>query len=208
MQTLVSFGAGLVDLLAPPRCLGCDALATRAFCPSCESLVERLSSPTAVFRYGGPVADAIHRYKYEGRSELAGGLGALMGEAARPLIGSVDAVVPVPLHWRRRRQRGFDQAALLARPVARALAVPARLRGLRRVRHTVSQVDLPRSERQENVRGAFECWRLASARRVLLIDDVRTTGATLDAASAALIEGGVEQVRPLVLAARVLCGAS
>ena len=208
MHTLVSFGAGLVDLLAPPRCLGCDAASASAFCLSCESLVERISSPTAVFRYGGPIADAIHRYKYQGRSELAGALGALMGEAGRPMTGSIDVVVPVPLHWRRRRWRGFDQAALLARPVARALGVPARLRGLRRVRHTASQVDLARSERQENVRGAFECWRLGAARRVLLIDDVRTTGATLDAASAALHEGGVEEVRTLVLAARVLGGAS
>lgn len=135
---------------------------------------------------------------------MAGRLGALLANQSLSFAGTVDIVVPVPLHWRRRRWRGFDQAALLARPVASALGVPARLRGLRRVRNTVSQVDLPQTARRENVQGAFECWKLGSPARVLLIDDVRTTGATLDAAAGALHAAGVEVVHTLVLATRVL----
>jgi len=158
----------------------------------------------AVFEYGGPVADAIQRFKYDGRSECGAALGSVLAADARRWVGKVDVVVPVPLHWRRRRARGYDQAALLARPVAKALGVPALLRGLRRVRDTPSQVGLPHAERQRNIAGAFAPWRLRGAERVLLVDDVRTTGATLRAASKALEAGGVSEVHTFVLAARVL----
>lgn len=167
------------------------------------SLIELAPGLSAVFQYGGPVADAIRRFKYEGRSELGSMLGALMSERAHRWAGKVDAVVPVPLHWRRRRQRGYDQAALLARPVAKSLGVPLLLRGLRRVRNTRRQVDLPHHERQVNIAGAFAPWRLSGTERVLLLDDVRTTGATLRAASQALGACGVSEVCTFVLAARV-----
>ena len=127
----------------------------------------------------------------------------MAGDASR-WVGKVDAVVPVPLHWRRRRARGYDQAALLARPVSNALGVPALLRGLRRVRNTPSQVDLPHAQRQRNLVGAFAPWRLRGVGRVLLVDDVRTTGATLRSASEALNAGGVAEVHTFVLAARLL----
>jgi len=195
---------GFVQLVAPARCVGCEELCSCVFCAACESLLEQAASPSAVFEYGGPIADAIHRFKYRGRSELGAALGSLMAEAAGRWAGEVDAVVPVPLHWRRRRWRGYDQAALLARPTAKALGVPALLRGLRRVRHTPSQVNLPHDERQANVAGAFAPGRLRGVGRVLLVDDVRTTGATLEAASKALRAGGAREVRTLVLAARVL----
>lgn len=174
------------------------------FCEVCESLLEPAASTNAVFQYGGPIADALHRFKYSDRSELGAALGSLMAVSASRWAGRVDAVVPVPLHWRRRRSRGYDQAALLAKPLARSLCVPTRFRGLRRVRHTKSQVDLSHRERQQNVAGAFQPCALRGARRVLLVDDVRTTGATLAAASAALHSGGVEEVHTLVLATRVL----
>ena len=197
---------GLLTLLAPTRCPGCDEAAEGAdvFCAACSALVEHTSNPSAVFEYGGPVADAIQRFKYDGRSELGAVLGSLMASDARRWAGKVDAVVPVPLHWRRRRSRGYDQAALLARPVANVLGIPAVLRGLRRVRNTPSQVDLPHGERQQNVARAFAPWRLRGLRRALLIDDVRTTGATLRAASEALRAGGVSELHTFVLAARVL----
>ena len=197
---------GLLTLLAPTRCPGCDEATNGAdvFCAACSALIQRTSGPSAVFEYGGPVADAIQRFKYDGRSELGSALGSVMATGAHPWAGKVDAVVPVPLHWRRRRSRGYDQAALLAKPVARALAVPVLLRGLRRVRNTPSQVDLPHRERQQNIAGAFTPRRLHGLRRVLLIDDVRTTGATLRSASEALRAGGASEVQTFVLATRVL----
>lgn len=196
--------AGLLDLVSPPLCLGCEELGAVRFCEACESLLELAATTDAIFEYGGPIAHAIHRFKYQGHSDLSSALGSLMAEGAARWAGEVDAVVPVPLHWRRRRSRGFDQAALLAKPIARSLEVPALLRGLRRVRHTPSQVDLPHHERQQNVAGAFAPARLGSVGRVLLVDDVRTTGATLRAASHALEVAGVHKVRTLVLATRVL----
>ena len=201
---------GFLTLISPSRCAGCDepSESTGVFCYSCTALVERASGASAVFEYGGPIADAIQRFKYDGRSELGAVLASWMVEHAERWAGEVDAVIPVPLHWRRRRARGYDQAALLARPLARSLGVPVLLRGLRRVRNTPSQVDLPHAERQRNIAGAFAPWRLSGVRRVLLVDDVRTTGATLRAASAALKAGGVAQVQPFVLAARVLIEAT
>jgi predicted amidophosphoribosyltransferase len=92
--------------------------------------------------------------------------------------------------------------------MAKSLGVPALLRGLRRVRNTPSQVDLPHAERQRNIVGAFAPWRLHGVGRVLLVDDVRTTGATLRAASEALKAGGVSEVHTFVLAARVLVEAT
>jgi len=196
---------GVFELLAPRRCAGCDERSGCAvFCDRCASLVEEAEDLGAVYEYGGPLADAIQRFKYGGRSDLGSALGALMGVEAQHCVREVDAVVPVPLHWRRRRARGYDQAALLAKPIARFLGLPARLRGLRRVRNTPPQVEFTHQERHQNIAGAFEPWRLGGASRVLLIDDVRTTGATLRAAAAALEAGGVRECHPFVLATRVL----
>lgn len=197
---------GFLGLLARLRCAGCDEPidGTGAFCDACANSTERATVPGAVFEYGGPVAEAIQRFKYEGRSELAVALGSLMAAEALRWRGKVDAVVSVPLHWHRRRARGYDQAVLLAKPVAKAVAVPLLLRALRRVRDTPSQVDLPFRDRHQNMKRAFAPWRLQGIRSVLLVDDVRTTGATIRAASEALKVGGVLEVHSLVLAARVL----
>lgn len=198
-----------LGLVAPLRCAGCDELLdlSNGLCRACLLLCERASSSGAVFVYGGPVADGIRRFKYDGRSELGAALGWLMRDSACRFRGEIDAVVPVPLHWRRRRERGYDQAALLAKPLGRALGVPVLLRGLRRVRFTPSQVGLSHRDRRHNVEAAFVSHRLQGASRVLLVDDVRTTGATLASASSALRAGGIRHIRTLVLAARLLDGA-
>lgn len=198
---------GFLDLVSPRRCSSCDGVVDMGaglFCRSCDVLAERYHDGGAVFEYGGPVAHAIRRFKYEGRSELARALGSRMVQEGGIEDGRVDGVVSVPLHWRRRRARGYDQAALLAGPVARGLGVPMLSRCLRRVRNTPSQVALPRSDRRENVRGAFQSRPLVGAPRLLLIDDVRTTGATLAAASTALLSAGASDVQTLVFAVRVL----
>jgi len=193
---------GLLDALAPPRCAACDgALAPGegGFCEACESLLEPSSGerPRAVFLYGGPLADAIRRFKYGGRSELAATLAPHLVERAAEV--EVDAVVPVPLHPRRERARGYNQAALLARPVASALAVPFAPTALRRLRDTPPQASLDTARRRGNVRGAFAV-RSAPPPRVLLIDDVRTTGATLAECAATLRGAGALRVHSLVLA--------
>ena len=200
-------GAGLFELLSPRRCAGCDQIARDLrgpFCSACTTSIEPHPGVGAAFEYGGAVAEAIRRFKYEGRSELGVPLGLALAEAAKVFVGNVELVVPVPLHWRRRRQRGYDQAALLSGPVGRALAVPVGYRALLRIRDTPRQAELSAAARAANVEGAFRSRRALDARTVLLVDDVRTTGATLGSAEGALKRAGVTQVRSLVLAARVL----
>jgi ComF family protein len=153
----------------------------------------------AVFVYGGPILDAVHRLKYEGRTELARPLGRRLASAARPHGGRFDLVVPVALHPRRLRARGFNQSALLAAPVARAVGAAFAPRCLRRLRETTPQVELGSTEREGNVRGAFAA-RGVMEKSILLVDDVRTTGSTLRAAADALRRAGASRVASLVLA--------
>lgn len=135
--------------------------------------------------YQGPVADAIRHFKYASKTERAPELAALLVDAALAHAGHIDAVIPLPLHPKKLGERGWNPAALLARPVARALGVPLHTRWLTRVRATAAQAGLSRSERLRNVQGAFAAKEVPPA-RVLLIDDVRTTSATLDEAARCL----------------------
>ena len=181
------------------------------FCPACAPLIERVDLPAfgppiaaaSAFLYGGPLAAAIQRLKYAGRTELARPLGALLADYALVFGGRVDRVVPVPLHERRLRTRGFNQSALLARPVAEALGVSLDARAIARVRPTRDQASLRREARSHNLRGAFVARAVQRPDRVLLIDDVRTTGATLAEAADALLQGGCVQVQTLALARAV-----
>ncbi len=150
---------------------------------------------------------AIHALKYGGRTVVAGPLAGLLAEAGPRLLGGVprervDALVPVPLHRGRLAERGFNQAELLARPCARRWGMPVLSRALVRTRHTRPQAELEGAARHDNVAGAFAVVRSREVvgRRLLLIDDVLTTGATAAAAARALRYGGAAEVGVLVLA--------
>lgn len=197
---------GLLDLLAPACCPGCDyprPPGLDGFCDACAPLLEPLRSGPAAFAYGGPLADAIRRMKYARRSDLARPLGTLLVERAQPLLGRFDAVVPLPLHPKRRRQRGFDQAALLAHPVARSLGLPMPRRWLTRRRDTRAQAGLDAAGRRDNLRQAFVASPHVAGQKLIVVDDVRTTGATFAAAAEALLAQGALEARPLFLAAVV-----
>ncbi len=202
--------SSVLELVAPRRCAACDVVlsgdASSGFCGGCAPLLDPIRHGLGAYAYGGPLATAILRFKFRGRTEFAHPLGHLLGEAAVARhAGQVDAVVPVPLHPSRLRERGFDQAALLARPVARALGLPLRLDLLMRRRDTTPQAGLGAAARRLNVRGAFALSRSQRPlpRRLLLVDDVTTTGATLHAAAHPLREGGAERVFRLALAQRL-----
>ena len=169
--------------------------------------------------YEGRLRDIIHAFKYEGRRSIAKPLGALMRESGAVLLQDADVVVPVPLHPRRERARGFNQADDLARQLGLPVA-----RLLHRVRYTTSQIELPADERHQNVRDAFTLARIpepgshlrqgyggqagGQARIpavIVLVDDVSTTGATLEACARVLKAAGVKEVRALT-AARVATG--
>jgi ComF family protein len=142
----------------------------------------------------------VHALKYGARRSIANRLGDRMAEAGADLLADADLVVPVPLHRRRERTRGFNQAQELAVRLG-----PPVGRLLRRVRNTPSQTDLPAARRHANVRAAFTLARRADPRglRIVLVDDVSTTGATLGACAQVLLENGAAEVRAIT-AARVV----
>jgi ComF family protein len=160
--------------------------------------IERIRS---VVYLEGAVREAIHQFKYDGRTVLVEPLVDLMAAYWTEHPMSVDVVVPVPLHAARLRERGYNQAALLARELARRIGLPLNERVLVRQRATTPQVGLDARQRRENVQDAFSCSSNDLAgKRVLLIDDVCTTGATLEACAVALYGGGAGSVQALTLA--------
>lgn len=199
------------ELVAPSRCAACDELVdhrrTLLFCGACATTLEGAPArSSAAFAYGGAIADAIVRLKYGGRPDLGARLGEAMAASAvvERLRATVDLVVPVPLHPLRLASRGYNQAALLARPVARMLSVPLAPRALERLRDTPRQASLGRDARHMNVASAFSCreTRRVEGARIVLVDDVRTTGATLAECTSALAFAGAVEIIPFVLASR------
>lgn len=197
----------LCSILSPPRCAACDASVglTAAFCASCARALVPWTRAAheddpvgAAYEYGGPLARAITRMKYSDRPDLARPLGHALARGAP--IARPDAIVPVPLHPKRLAERGFNQTALLARPLARLMGAPLVLRALVRTRDTPRQATLSRAARLQNVDGAFIGSRVVRGRRVLLVDDVCTTGATLRACIRALRAAGALEVAAFVLA--------
>ena len=200
--------AGLRDVLVPPRCAGCGAAASW-YCVACHDASDPIAkqlgavSLAAAGAHEGPLRDAIHRFKYGNEPGLAAELGGLVAaRVATDLAHGVrlDALVPVRLHPRRARERGYDQARALAAVVSVATGVPVRA-AIHRLRSGPAQATLGQRDRQSNVRGAFA--GIAGSLQGLavgLIDDVATTGATLLDAAAAARACGAREVRAYVVA--------
>jgi ComF family protein len=209
-----------------PRCWSQMRFIERPFCerlgtPFEQDLGDGLLSPQAmadppvfsraraVARFeDGPARSLAHRLKYSDRAELAKPIARWMARAGVELLADADLIVPVPLHPLRLWRRRFNQAAALAREISRLTGVPHDLGALRRVKATRSQVGLSRAKRAENVQGAFKVSDAADlkGRKVVIVDDVLTSGATLNAASRILLRAGAARVDALVFA-RVVTGA-
>jgi ComF family protein len=155
--------------------------------------------------YAGAVAAAVRRFKYQKRPDLAGPLGRLLRETCKRENLHADLVVPVPLHFERLVERGYNQSALLAAHVAREIRAPLAARALARIVATRPQAELHRDARLRNLQGVFAVRREKSVagHKVLLVDDVATTGATLGGCRLALLEAGARQVIALVVARAV-----
>lgn len=196
----------LVDVVLPGECPGCRGPAglgaPDGLCPACEAALPALprfvdpppfvAAAWTLGDYEGPLGAAVRRGKYGPDPALVAGLGRRLADAARFRLPPVDLVTWVPVPLPRLLRRGFDQARLLAAPVAGALNVPARST-LRRVRRGEQAGRTARERWREGGRA----WRLAARRlprRVLLVDDVTTTGATASACAAELLAGGAERV--------------
>lgn len=173
-------------------------------CLTCRYHRLRLHGLRCVNIYQGILRKTIHALKYDGQQRLAEPLGLLLALAFQHYGLHADAILPLPLHPQRQRQRGYNQAVLLARVCATYLKVPYLEDIVVRRRVTAPQVGLPFHERRQNVVGAFALapnalLRLADYQTLLLIDDVSTTGSTLEACAAPLYATGVQQVWGLVL---------
>jgi ComF family protein len=204
-RILVQALDAMLDTFAPRGCLACDAdLAPRAqrrFCGACTISLEP-GEPWAPYRYGGAMQEAVVRLKYRDRTDLAGPLGHLMASWARDrrVVDEGAVVVPVASSAERIRERGYCHATLLAQAVAAELGLRVMPFGLVRVHQHGTQKGRTREERLGALAGAYRASAQVHQRRVLLVDDVVTTGATLHAATSALREAGAARVQPIVLA--------
>ena len=178
------------DALLPARPAGSSR------CTRCVRTGRVISLGRSIGPYEGTLREILQAFKYEQRRSLAKPLGRLMASSGAEVLAGADFVVPVPLHLFRQHARGFNQSAELARHVG----LPVR-HALRRTRSTVTQTELPEAERHANVSGAFAIRRRVPPGAVLIVvDDVSTTGATLDACARVLLDGGAREVRGLTAA--------
>jgi ComF family protein len=159
-----------------------------------------LDSCTAVYEYGGQVAVALRRLKFQGRSDIAKSLRPLLVHAFAASAQRADIAIPVPLHRRRLATRGYNQAQRLLLPLARACRIPVARSVLCRMQHTQPQAQLSARARSANLQDAFEAKSSIRGKRILLCDDVRTTGSTLDSAARALRRAGATEVHAFVVA--------
>lgn len=225
-RKVAALRTALLDLLFPPRCVTCRRVGTW-FCAACRAHIEKITPPIcdrcgrplrspycpyclktpiqidgtrAVAFFEGNLRVAIHAFKYHHRTALADDFGAMLYDYLLTFPLPVDTIIAVPLHADRERARGYNQALLLAHALGARLRLPVWSDVLIRTRATQSQTELDAAQRRENVRNAFAATPRVNGARVLLIDDVCTTGATMDACGAALYACGAKSVWGLAVA--------
>lgn len=213
--------------LLPERCQSCAGPAGAGLCADCRAGIGRVGNPCggcgleqpvnpcprpvqgwriasmmAPFQYAFPLNRHIHAMKFRPSRHMGRALGQMLAEVLqhRPTTAAVDALIPVPLHRARLRERGFNQAFELARPVAAATGLPLLVRGIQRHAHTAPQSLLPAHGRYRNLRGAFRIHRRIEGMKVAIVDDVVTTGATVNSLAASLRTAGAAEVHAWALA--------
>lgn len=224
---LATAGQALLDLLYPPRCPGCGKIGvvycaacqaaiepvpapacprcghpaeTVRLCPTCERTPSALDHIAATAVFASPLREAIHALKYDNNRSLARPLGERMAAFWQAGHMEADLIVPVPLHRSRQAERGYNQAALLAHVLGQATGIPVAERTVMRKKATRQQALLNAVERRANVKDAFTCRADMTGKRIVLLDDVCTTGSTLEACASALRAAGAASVWAFTLA--------
>ncbi len=198
---------GVLRFISAPMCAACGFPfdydpGPGTLCGQCAHQPPAFGCARSVLRYDDGSRDLVIAFKHRDRTDAAPAFGAWMARAGGELLDRADLLVPVPLHRLRLIQRRFNQSALLAHALAARSEVPCAPDALIRIRPTPSQGRLSRAARERNVQGAFKARRAGEVdgRRVLLVDDVLTTGATVSACARALLRAGAESVDVLTLA--------
>ncbi len=196
-----------LNLIFPLRCEVCKKASEAALCPECFGQIKFMKPHLGIYSvsvYEGVLRTAIHRFKFKKRKKLADPLGVLMvkyiSQSPTFNVKEVDLIIPVPLHRRRMRQRGFNQSSLLAGVLSKYFGI-AVVEALERMKNTKPQFDLPKTERFKNITGAFKVTNSKAIykKRILLLDDIYTTGATIAECSKALKIAGAKRVEVLTL---------
>ena len=215
--------SAFLDLIFPHRCTFCDSISTEPICTKCVGSVNFISPPICnvcgvpfksdavkshtcgecmkkkrhfgwargVLVYDDATAKAIHRFKYGHDTTYSRPFGSIMADYS---LEGFDLIIPVPLHIKRLRERGFNQSLLLANAIGKRQGIPVDPYILKRTRWTVPQVNLTGRERKGNVKGAFEVCGDVRGKRILIVDDVYTTGATVSECSKVLKRSGAKEV--------------
>ena len=219
---------GSLDLLFPPICVGCgrsgyhwcdqcqqqaklikspicnicgQPFQTTGLCDHCSSRRPKFTALRSWAIYDGPVREAIRYLKYRRNISLGIILSQPLNELFSSLSWGVDMVIPVPLGVARLKERGYNQAGLIAKPLALRIGVPCESQGLHRVRETRSQVGLSFDQRRDNVKNAFQAKQdIVLEHNILVVDDVATSSATLNACAAALLAAGAYDIYCLTYA--------
>lgn len=186
-----------------PRCAAPGAVVetSKAICGECQKQTPAYDYTRAVFRYASPVDRLIQHLKYHHRLDLSRVLGGYLAQHLCALEDPLpDVMLPVPLHAARLRDRGYNQSLEIARVTARELGIPLDWQGAWRTRSTAPQTELPREQRRKNVRGAFQASRAFAGQRIAVVDDVMTSGHTVNALAESLLQSGAREVRVWVVA--------
>ncbi len=202
----MQFAKAILDFLFPPRCEVCKSLGPDVFCPICKSKISYLKPSAFVHSVGiyeDPLSKAIIKFKYKKKTAMSRPLGELMAKYIKNFVDTsrLDFFTPVPLHHKRYHERGFNQSDLLCQELSRHFGIPTLSGLLHRVRETKPQFDLHPKERFKNVMGAFAVSgdRYIKGKKLMLVDDIYTTGSTVSECTRVLKESGAEQVHILTL---------
>lgn len=205
------WGKSLLDLIFPPACEICRKSGDESLCPDCFGKIQFIKPQMGIYSataYDGITRTALHRLKFQKRKVLSGPLGVLMvkylSHFSHIRLNEIDAIIPVPLHKKRLRQRGFNQAELLGGVVGKYFDLPV-LSALERTRDTHPQFDLAGEARKANVKGAFKVsdTKAVYNKRIILLDDIYTTGSTIHECSKTLTIAGARRVEVLTLSRTV-----